>query len=143
MCEPNAATWGFLLRPGWVPFLPLHHLCSRRSVRWFRLLHHLILPHTTVFVKAVSISSSLWGRHILRYQTQTQVVISLNGFTPNTIFAPGVMGLGLFCKTVTCLERCLGRKLLWAKFGPKTCLLDLLSVLKNLNYLLKCKIQEV
>ena len=97
----------------------------------------------TVFVKAVSISSSPWGLHILCYEKQTQVIISLNRFTPNTIFAPDVMGLGLFCKTVTCLEKCLGRKLLWDKFGPKTCLLDLLSVLKNLNYLLKCKIQEV
>lgn len=53
------------------------------------------------------------------------------------------MGLGLFGKTATHLERFLGRKLLWAKFGLKTCLLDLLGISKNVNYLLIYKIQEV
>ena len=72
-----------------------------------------------------------------------QVIISCNRFTPNTVFVPGVMGLGLFGKTATHLERFLGRKLLWAKFGLKTCLLDLLGISKNVNYLLIYKIQEV
>lgn len=72
-----------------------------------------------------------------------QVIISHNRFTPNTVFVPGVMGLRLFGKTATHLERFPGRKLLWAKFGLKTCLLDLLGISKNVNYLLICKIQEV